>query len=98
VPVKDRTRGETEALLITEIVPTAEPGAEGSNAIVTLWPGVNVAGRINAVRLNAVPLSVIWEIVTVPVPVLVRAIVWTLFADTPTLPKYPTLLALGVRW
>lgn len=61
MPVSEIVIGEPEALLITDRVPAAEPAVEGENVIVsvTLRPGVNVAGRFKAVRVNAVPLSVI---------------------------------------
>jgi hypothetical protein len=50
----------------------------GANVVlkVRLWFGVSVVGRIRPLMLKPVPASVIWEIVTLEPPMLVRATHW----------------------
>jgi hypothetical protein len=99
VPAREIVIGEPEALLMTETVPAAKPVCAGAKATlrVALWLGVRVTGKPGLMSVNPTPLADACEMTTAPVPVLVRVSVWTLFVETPTLPKLRAP-ALGLSW
>ena len=58
---------------VTVTAPLADPVACGAKATVkvALWPAASVVGVANPLKLNPVPLTAAWEIVTLVPPVLV---------------------------
>lgn len=69
-PVPERAiewEGVPQAFEKTVIWPVCVPLAVGVKVTVnvTLWPGGKLIGRLNPLRLNPVPLTVVREIVTV---------------------------------
>ncbi len=74
VPESETTAGELVAALTTEMLPEALPLTVGVKVAVkvVLWPAVRVSGSEGPLMLNPAPVTVAWETVTLPVPVLVR--------------------------
>ena len=72
VPERDTVEGELVALLITEKLPETLPVVGGVKLTPKerLCPGARVTLPEKPVTAKAVPDTVIWEIVTLPVPVL----------------------------
>ena len=60
-------------LELTVTLPLEEPVACGAKDTVklVLWPAANVVGVVSPLRLNPVPLTAAWEMVTLVPPVLV---------------------------
>jgi hypothetical protein len=65
------------ALLTTERLPVALPASVGAKVKVrgALCPAVKVTGNAGPLRPKPLPLTVAWEIVTLPVPEFVTLIV-----------------------
>jgi len=63
---------------------------------VVLAPAAKVSGNVGPVTLKPNPLTVVWVMFTLPVPVLVRVTVCVLVVPTLTLPKL-SLLELELR-
>jgi hypothetical protein len=62
-----------EASEVSVTFPLAEPVDAGAKATVkvVLCPAANVFGVLNPLKLNPVPLTVAWEMVTLVPPVFV---------------------------
>src|SRR5581483_5059 len=71
VPVKPMASGVLTALLTTEMLPGTEVPELGVNCAVyvTLCPTDSVIGSVTPVTPNADPVTLIWEIVALAVPV-----------------------------
>src|SRR5438445_47210 len=82
--------GELVALLTSETLPVAVPRVVDAKTMLKLavCPAAKVSG---AVMLKPFPEGVACEMVTLPVPELIRVMVWELRVPTATSPK----LALG---
>src|SRR5208282_1055073 len=72
VPVRT-TDGETVALLVTVRVPMALPAAVGANVAERerVCDGVRVVVPLKPLTENPTPVELTWEMVTLPVPLLV---------------------------
>ncbi len=88
-----------EALEVILTVPEALVADVGANLalMVVLWPADSVIDEVELVKLNPVPLTVIWEIVTLALPEFVTVADSDLFCPTLTLPN-PKLAGLAVSW
>ena len=88
-PLRPIVVGELGALL--EIVTAADsvPALVGANKTlnVALCPAPSDAGVLKPLTLNPAPLSAIWPMVKVAVPVFVSVNVWDLVCPFTTLPK-----------
>jgi hypothetical protein len=69
--------------------PAEEPGERGANWIwiVLLWPGAIVAKELPAPVVKLTPVTSVWSIVTVEVPVFVTVTLSVVVLPTPTVPK-----------
>jgi hypothetical protein len=83
-------------VLETVSVPAALPPAVGANVTLTLadCPEARTKGRLGLVTAKPDPVVVIWEIVTLPVPVLRSSAGKTAVWPTVTFPK---LMIAGVE-
>jgi hypothetical protein len=99
LPVKEMVVGELVALLITETDPLPAPDAVGVKTTlnVAVEPAAIACGTLIPVVLKPVPEVVIFETLTVELPVLVSVTVCVLLLPTLTLPKL-RLVALGESW
>ena len=81
--------GFVDELLLMLNCPVAAPAADGSNVSVTesVFPGLNVAGRLPAEAEKPVPVTVTEFTVTGAVPLEVRVTVCVVEVFTPTAPK-----------
>lgn len=79
-----------DAVDVTAIPPVTAPAAAGENVTlkVVLCPADNVNGRLIPLKLNPVPLGVIWEIVTPEPPVFVNVCNRVTLLLIATLPKF----------
>ena len=70
VPLKPTTLGEPEALLTIEMLPLAEPVAEGSNCTLKVLdcPGLIESGKVRPLVLKPFPVTLAWVIVNVALP------------------------------
>ena len=77
VPESDTVAGELVALLAIEMLPVTLPDEVGAKMALkaVLCPAVRVRGNDSPLILKPAPLTVACEIVTLPVPVLVRVTV-----------------------
>lgn len=84
-------------MLVTETVPVALPAAAGVNVTVRVafWPGLTVAGRLRPLVAKPAPDADAAEIVSAPVPVLLRVTDCEAVVPTATLAKL-TLVGLTV--
>jgi hypothetical protein len=91
--------GELVALLITETDPLPAPDAVGVKTTlnVAVEPAAIVCGTLIPVVLKPVPEVVIFETLTVELPVLVSVTVCVLLLPTLTFPKLK-LVALAESW
>jgi hypothetical protein len=67
-------RGEFAAVLTTDALPVALPATVGVNVTpkLAVCPADNVTSGAAPLRLNPLPLTLTWEIVTAELPVFVR--------------------------
>jgi hypothetical protein len=81
--------GEFVALLITEIDPLTAPAAVGEKTVlnVVVEPAAIVTGTVRLVTLKPVPEVVIFEILTLVLPVFVSVTVCVLLLPRFTFPK-----------
>ena len=88
-PDKETVFGDPVASLTTVTVPLALPAAAGLkfNVIEVLCAGDNTIGVAAPASANAAPFSLIWEIVTFELPVLVNTTACDEVLPTATLPK-----------
>jgi hypothetical protein len=89
VPDNGMVRLGFEALDVTLTLPLALPADAGVNVTVkvALWPDVKVTGVVIPLKLNPVPLTATWEIVTLAPPVLVNVSDSDCLFPTVTLPN-----------
>jgi len=73
VPDRDSLPGEFVALLTNETLPVKLPPVVGENTTFRLvfWPEDNVNGKVKLLTLKPVPVRVVWDRVTLAVPVFV---------------------------
>src|SRR5207244_10366962 len=88
-----RVDGRLAAYLPSERLPVTLPAPVGAKATLklVLCPALRVSGTLRPVMLKPFPEGVACEMVTLPVPELIRVMVWELRVPTATSPK----LALG---
>lgn len=88
-PLSGIVIGETEALLVTEMLPEALPAVVGANlaAKEALFPGLIVTGMLRPLMLNPVPDALACVIVTGAFPVFCKVMFCGEVLPTPTLPK-----------
>ncbi len=81
--------GELAALLTTVTLPVKLPAVAGAQITlkVVLCPAVKVSGGVRPLELKLAPEAVIWEILTLELPVLVRVTVCVPLLPTVTFPK-----------
>jgi hypothetical protein len=81
--------GEFVALLAKVTEPLTLPVTVGANTALKLRlpPPAMVCGKVSPLMLNPAPVTVAWEMVTLPVPVLLRTMVCDVLLFTTTLPK-----------
>ena len=74
---------------VTVILPETVSCAEGLNATFSIWvcPGVKVTGVVRPLVVTSFALTVIWEMVTFPVPLLVSVALLELVMPALTLPN-----------
>jgi hypothetical protein len=89
VPVVGIVTVESVAVLVTVIVPDAEPAVVGENCAVNdvLCPAAIVSGVVNPVTLKPAPVAEIWLTVVLALPELVKVTVCWPLLETATLPK-----------
>jgi hypothetical protein len=89
VPASGTERVGFEAVEITARLPEMLPAACGANETVkvTLCAAPRVSGRLIPLRLNPVPLGVIWEMVKGDPPELLRVSTSDALVPVFTLPK-----------
>ncbi len=93
VPLNAMAEGELGASLTSERLPVMLPALAGAKATLklVLCPALRVSGTVRPVMLKPFPEGVACEMVILPVPELIRVMVWVLRVPTATSPK----LALG---
>src|SRR2546425_3321327 len=93
VPLNAMAEGELGASLTSERLPVTLPALVGAKATLklVLCPALRVSGTVRPVMLKPFPEGVACEMVTLPVPELIRVMVCELRVPTATSPK----LALG---
>jgi hypothetical protein len=92
--------GEFEAVLTSDTVPDTPPDAVAANTTSNdePWPGDNVSGSAaKPLTLNPEPLTLIWDMVTLAVPVLLTATGSVLLVPTATVPKFK-VLGFALSW
>jgi hypothetical protein len=89
VPETVIVAGEFVASLAIETLPLMAPAVVGANCTVTVidWFGVSVSPADTPVVLNAAPVTVTFEMVTLAFPLLVSATLSELLLPSFTLPK-----------
>jgi hypothetical protein len=91
IPVPDSASlaGEFVALLVKESLPLTLPAPLGAKVTLkpAFCPADKVRGREGPLTLKPFPFTVSWEMVTLPVPVLVRITGSVLLLPSTTLPK-----------
>jgi hypothetical protein len=89
VAVIGTTRLEVEELFVNVMLPLMFPADCGTILATTVvaWPAESVIGKVTPVTENPEPAAETFEIVSVPVPVLVIDICAPTFAPTATPPK-----------
>jgi hypothetical protein len=82
--------GELGVLLTRETLPVADPATVGAKLTlnVVLCPAANVNGGIRPLVLKPAPETLICEMLTLELPVLVSVAVWLLLPPTFTFPKF----------
>ena len=87
------------ALLFIVSVPVSAPGTEGTSVAVKLvvWPAVSVNGVVNPLIAKPVPDTLVWDMVTLVDPPLVRLIVCDPVLPTAIFPK-ATVPGFAVNW
>jgi hypothetical protein len=81
--------GEFVALLVTVTLPDTPPAVVGVKTTlrVAVWPAVKVSGGVRPLELKPEPEVVIWEILTLELPVLVSVTDCELVLPKGTFPK-----------
>src|ERR1700730_1215736 len=81
--------GEFAALLVTTTLPVTLPAAAGANVTfaVAVCPGFSATPAERPLAVKPPPETVIFEIVTVELPVFVSVVLWLLLLFTLTLAK-----------
>ena len=89
VPLNAMAEGELGASLTSERLPVMLPALAGAKATLklVLCPALRVSGTVRPVMLKPFPEGVACEMVTLPVPELIRVMVWELRVPTATSPK-----------
>ena len=89
VPLNAIVRGEFEALLVTVTAPVTLPAADGANVAVsvTVCDGFSVAGVVNPVTENPVPVAATLVMFTAALPELVKTMFCGALVPTATVPK-----------
>jgi hypothetical protein len=89
VPLNAITAGEFGALLTTLTEPLAVPADAGANCTLKFvdWPAARLTGSDSVPALKPLPATLTWVTVKVPVPLLLKEIVWVAGEPTVTLPK-----------
>jgi hypothetical protein len=88
--------GEFNALVLVKvIVPVTAPVIVGAKMTLkeTSSPDESVSGRERLLRPNPAPATVAFDSTSLPVPTLVKVMVWVLVVPVATLPK---LILAGV--
>ena len=95
VPLNEIVAGELVAVLTTLMLPATAPVVAGAKLAVSgkLWPAASVTPVEKPVTLNPTPAAATWEMLTLPVPVLVNVMACDAELPTNMLPKFK-LLAL----
>ena len=81
--------GEFVALLVTVTLPDTPPAVVGVKTTlrVAVWPAVKVSGGVRPLVVKPAPETLIWEMLTLELPMLVRATVCVLLLPKVTFPK-----------
>src|SRR3989449_10701390 len=89
VPLNAMVEGELGASLTSERLPVTLPALVGAKATLklVLCPALRVSGTVRPVMLKPFPEGVACEMVILPVPELIRVMVWVLRVPTATSPK-----------
>jgi hypothetical protein len=89
--------GEFAAVLITDALPVALPATVGVNVTLKLavCPADNVTSGAEPLRLNPLPLTLTWEMLTAELPVFVSVTLWVALALRVWVPKLNEVV-LGV--
>jgi len=97
MPLSEIKSGEFAAVLTTDAVPVALPATVGVNATPKLadCPADNVTSGAEPLRLNPVPATLTWEMLTAELPVLVSVTLCVALALRVSLPKLSEVV-LGV--
>lgn len=92
VPDREMFDGEFVALLLTVMLPLADPLADGANVEVNVvvWPGVRMI-PLALLELKPAPATSTCEIVTSELPAFVSVTFCVPVLDTFTLPKFKAL-------
>src|SRR5258708_21390050 len=95
VPLNEIVAGELVAVLTTVMLPATAPVVAGAKLAVRgkAWPAGSVTPVEKPVTLNPTPAAATWEMLTLPVPVLVNVMACDAELPTNMLPKFK-LLAL----
>ena len=95
-PAREATVGELCALLFSETVPDALPGAVGANCALKVLdcPGARESGKLNPLMPKPAPVTLPCEIFKLAVPELVKVTVWASVVPTTTFPKLTLLGAM----
>jgi len=88
-PLRLTDVGEVGALLTMEMLPEAVPTTVGENAtvMVVCCPAFRLSGSVNPLTLNAEPVSFIWVMLMVAVPVFLMIKAWDVVVPTTSFPK-----------
>lgn len=89
VPESDTLNGEFTALLTIETLPVTAPYVPGVNVALNevFCPAASMNGTDSPLMLNALPLTLVWDIVALALPVLLKTRGAVLLLPNATLPK-----------
>jgi hypothetical protein len=89
VPETLMVAGEFVASLAIETLPLTAPAVAGANCTVTVidWFGVSISPAVTPLAPNPAPVTLTFEMVTLALPLFVRATLSELLLPTFTLPK-----------
>lgn len=89
MPLRVIVEGELDAVLVTVTLPERLPAVAGSNVTVKEVdaPAASVSGSERPAAVNPVPVSAIWEIETLVLPVFVSVTVFVVLVPVAMFPK-----------
>ena len=100
VPLNEIVAGELVAVLTTLMLPATAPVVAGAKLAVSgkLCPAASVTPVEKPVTLNPTPAAATWEMLTLPVPVLVNVMACDAELPTNMLPKLKLLALVESRY